>query len=79
MFNYRLSFNPAVIQKLEGSDQLVAGIAHALEEAIHDVRDPLAEKYVRTRATFIDSIDSVADLFQNNFSLQLLQDFPDML
>ena len=57
MFNYRLSFNPAVIQKLEGSDQLVAGIAHALEEAIHDVRDPLAEKYVRTSATFIYSMN----------------------
>ena len=56
MLTYRLSFNPAVIQKLEGSDQLVAGIAHALEEAIHDVRDPLAEKYVKISAIFIDSM-----------------------
>ena len=56
MFTYRLSFNPAVIQKLEGSDQLVVGIAHALEEAIHDVRDPLAERYVKISAIFIDSM-----------------------
>ena len=38
----RLNFNPELLEKLEGADQFVAGLTHALEEAVHDAADPVA-------------------------------------
>ncbi len=71
MWVFRFSYNPAVLQKLEGSTKLLAGLAHALEKAVHDGADPLARKLVGNGEEFRLKIQLCWKLFYQFPFLQL--------